>query len=256
MKAVILAGGLGSRLSEETVLKPKPLVEVGGKPIIWHIMKIYAQFGITEFVLCLGYKGYAIKEYFANYFRHNSDMVVNVGTGSLEVINRTEENWKVWMIDTGEHTLTGGRIKRVLEYVDGDEFCMTYGDGVANIDIGALLAHHRQQKKLATVTAVRMPGRFGSLDIEGEMVTDFVEKPHGDSGWINGGFFVLSPKVGKYISGDETTWEQEPMRQLAEDGEMSAYSHDGFWQPMDTIRDRESLNSLWASGNAPWKIWT
>lgn len=256
MKAVILAGGLGSRLSEETVLKPKPLVEVGDRPILWHIMKIYYSFGVKEFVICLGYKGYLIKEYFANYFRHNSDIVVSTRDGEIEVLDRSNEDWKIWLIDTGETTMTGGRIKRILDYVEGDSFFLTYGDGLANIDINALSEHHKKHNKLATVTAVRTPGRFGSLDIAGSDVSGFIEKPHGDGGWINGGFFVLSPKVGEYIEEDKTVWEQEPLRNLASEGKMSAYKHDGFWQPMDTLRDKTYLNNLWESGQAPWKTWT
>jgi glucose-1-phosphate cytidylyltransferase len=254
-RAVILAGGLGSRLSEETVLRPKPLVEIGDRPIIWHIMKIYAAHGITEFVVCLGYRGYAIKEYFANYFLHNSDVVVDTGSNSLEIINRPGENWKIWLIDTGAETNTGGRIKRVLDYVGGDEFCLTYGDGVGDVDITALLQHHRQSGRLATVTAVQMPGRFGSLKLDGSSVSGFEEKPHGDAGWINGGFFVLSPAIGRYIEGDSTVWERDPMEALARDGQLSAYFHDGFWQPMDTLRDKRHLDELWNTGKAQWKVW-
>ncbi len=254
-KAVILAGGLGSRLSEETVLKPKPLVEIGDRPIIWHIMKTYAAHGITEFVICLGYKGYAIKEYFANYYLHNSDVIVDTGSNSLEVINRPSANWKIWLIDTGQDTMTGGRIKRILPYIDGDAFCMTYGDGVGDVDITALLEHHKSHGKLATVTAVKMPGRFGSLQLDGNNVAGFEEKPHGDSGWINGGYFVLSPEVGQYIDGDPSIWEREPMERLASEDQMSAYFHQGFWQPMDTLRDKNYLESLWESGEAAWKVW-
>ena len=255
MRAVILAGGLGSRLSEETENKPKPLVDVGGHPIIWHIMKIYEAHGITEFVVCLGYKGYAIKEFFANYFLHNSDVIVDTGSGAFEAINTRHEAWKIWLIDTGAETMTGGRIKRVLDYVGGDDFCLTYGDGVGNVDITALIAHHRRSGKLATVTAVQMPGRFGALVIDGTSVTRVEEKPHGHGGWINGGFFVLSRDVGRYLDGDPTVWERGPLEHLARDGELSAYSHAGFWQPMDTLRDKRQLDELWASGRAPWKVW-
>jgi len=254
-KAVILAGGLGSRLSEETVLRPKPMVEIGGRPILWHIMRGYAVHGITEFVLCLGYKGYVIKEYFANYFLHNSDVVVDVGNNSLECIGRPEEGWKVWLIDTGLETMTGGRLKRVLPYLGNEPFCMTYGDGVGNVDIGGLLEHHRRAGLLATVTAVQIPGRFGSLEISGDRVTAFVEKPLGEGGWINGGFFVLSPRVGDYIENDRTIWEREPMERLADAGQMSCVRHTGFWQPMDTLRDKNQLEQLWSHGNAPWKTW-
>lgn len=254
-KAVILAGGLGSRLSEETVVKPKPLVEVGGRPIIWHIMKIYAAHGIREFVICLGYRGYMIKEYFANYYLHNSDVVIDTSSSSIEMINRSQENWKIWLIDTGANSMTGGRIKRIMPYVGDDDFCMTYGDGVGDVDITALLDAHRASGKLATVTSVKMPGRFGSLKVNGTEVTGFEEKPHGDSGWINGGFFVLSPKVASYIANDATIWEREPMQSLAADGEMNAYFHKGFWQPMDTLRDKQHLDQLWETGRADWKVW-
>lgn len=254
-KAVILAGGFGSRLSELTETRPKPMVDVGSRPIIWHIMKIYAAHGITDFVICLGYKGYVIKEYFANYFLHNSDVTIDVASNSFEFINRPDENWKITLIDTGQTTMTGGRIKRILNYVGGDDFCLTYGDGVGNIDISALLDVHRASGKLATVTAVQTPGRFGSLVMDGADVSAFEEKPHGEGGWINGGFFVLSPKVGAYIDGDSTVWEQEPLRKLAEDGQLSAHKHPGFWHPMDTLRDKNYLDRLWETDEAPWKTW-
>ncbi len=254
-KAVILAGGLGSRLSEETVLKPKPMVEIGGRPILWHIMKIYASHGITEFIICLGYKGYVIKEYFANYFLHNSDVVIDVGENSVEILSKPEENWKISLIDTGQSSMTGGRIKRILPYVGDEPFCMTYGDGVGNVDIKGLLKHHVQSGRKATVTAVRMPGRFGSLEVKDGVVSAFYEKPHGDEGRINGGFFVLSPEVGEYIDEDATTWERQPMERLASDGQLSAFTHEGFWHPMDTLRDKEYLVKLWESGEAPWKNW-
>jgi glucose-1-phosphate cytidylyltransferase len=257
MKAVILAGGLGSRLSEETQLKPKPMVEIGGKPILWHIMKIYAAHGVNEFIVCLGYRGYLIKEYFANYFLHSSDVTFDIQQNRLEVHQHSVEPWRVTLIDTGANTMTGGRLKAVRRYLNDDEpFCMTYGDGVGNVDISRLIRHHREQGHLATLTAVRPPGRFGSLKMDGAKITDFVEKPLGDGGWINGGFFVLNPKVIDYIGGPSTVWEQEPLGGLARDGELDAYHHDGFWQPMDTLRDKTQLEELWASGNAPWKVWT
>ncbi len=256
MKAVILAGGLGTRLAEETNVKPKPMVEIGGKPILWHIFKIYANHGINEFVLCLGYKGYVIKEYFANYFLHSSDVTFDLANNSMEVHHKKTEPWKVTLVDTGEETMIGGRIKRIIDYVkDDDSFCLTYGDGVSDIDINALIKFHKQEKRLATVTGVQPPGRFGAIDFEGGKVTGFKEKPQGDGGWINGGFFVLSPKVVNYIDGDATVWEKEPMENLAKDGELSVYLHDGFWHPMDTLRDKRYLESLWKSKKAPWKLW-
>jgi glucose-1-phosphate cytidylyltransferase len=255
VKAVILAGGLGSRLSEETSLRPKPMVEIGGKPILWHIMKIYAAHGIDEFVVCLGYKGYLIKEYFANYYLHTCDVSFDLASGAMEVHRSATEPWRVTLVDTGEDTMTGGRLKRALPYVGDEEFCFTYGDGVANIDISALIDFHRQHQCVATVTAVQPPGRFGALDIEGERVRRFEEKPPGDHAATNGGFFVLDPRIGEYLDGDATVWEQEPVRKLAADGELACYRHDGFWRPMDTLRDRTSLEELWSSGSPPWRIW-
>jgi glucose-1-phosphate cytidylyltransferase len=255
VKAVILAGGLGSRLSEETSVRPKPMVEIGGKPILWHIMKIYAAHGIDEFVVCLGYKGYLIKEYFANYYLHTCDVSFDLASGAMEVHRSATEPWRVTLVDTGESTMTGGRLKRALPYVGDEEFCFTYGDGVANIDISALIDFHRQQRCVATVTAVQPPGRFGALDIEGERVRRFEEKPPGDHAATNGGFFVLEPRIAEYLDGDDTVWEQEPVRKLAADGELACYRHDGFWRPMDTLRDRTSLEELWSSGSPPWRIW-
>ncbi|HYM45165.1 MAG TPA: glucose-1-phosphate cytidylyltransferase [Solirubrobacteraceae bacterium] len=255
MKAVILAGGFGSRLSEETAVRPKPMVEIGGKPMLWHIMKLYAAHGIEEFVVCLGYKGYMIKEYFANYYLHTCDVSFDLASGGMEVHRSATEPWRVTLVDTGEQTMTGGRLKRVLSYVDDGDFCVTYGDGVADIDISALIAFHRQQGTLATVTAVQPPGRFGALDVDGERVGRFEEKPRGDGSWTNGGFFVLCPEVSRYLENDQTVWEQQPMRSLAREGQLSCYRHEGFWQAMDTLRDRNHLEELWASGAAPWRIW-
>ena len=256
MKAVILAGGLGTRISEETQIKPKPMVEIGGKPILWHVMKIYAHHGINDFVICCGYKGYFIKEYFANYFLHMSNVTFDMSKNKMEVHQNFAEPWRVTLVDTGEATMTGGRLKRVREFVqDEEEFCFTYGDGVADIDIPRLLAFHREKQVLATLTATYPPGRFGALDIQGEMVASFTEKPVGDGGKINGGFFVLSPKVIDLIHGDETVWEREPLETLAAQGQLAAYVHEGFWQPMDTLRDKLHLEELWASGRAPWRIW-
>jgi glucose-1-phosphate cytidylyltransferase len=255
MKAVILAGGLGSRISEETVVRPKPMVEIGGRPILWHIMKIYSTHGINDFIVCLGYKGYLIKEYFANYFLHMSDVTLDLTTNRMEVHQNTAEPWRITLIDTGDHSQTGGRIKRIAKYVEGESFCMTYGDGLADVDIGALVAFHRRDARIATVTAVQPPGRFGALEMDGQQVRGFIEKPQGDGGWINGGFFVLTPAVFDYIEGDHTLWEQEPLQQLAKDGQLGAYMHTGFWQPMDTMRHRQILEELWASGSPPWKVW-
>ena len=256
MKAVILAGGLGTRLGEETDRVPKPMVEIGGRPILWHIMKSYASFGVTEFIICLGYKGHVIKEYFANYLTHNADITVDLSSGKMHVHEVRAEPWKVTLIDTGMHTLTGGRIKRVLPYLSDDEsFCLTYGDGVGNIAIDKLIEFHRSHGGLATVTAVHTPPRFGALRLESDRVVAFEEKPNEESGWINGGFFVLSPKAISYIDGDQTTWEREPLEQLARDGQLAAFRHQGFWQPMDTLRDKRHLEDLWASGKAPWKVW-
>jgi glucose-1-phosphate cytidylyltransferase len=255
VKAVILAGGLGSRLSEETSVRPKPMVEIGGKPILWHIMKIYATHGIDEFVICLGYKGYLIKEYFANYYLHTCDVSFDLAKGDMEVHRSSTEPWRVTLVDTGEQTMTGGRLKRALPYVGDEDFCFTYGDGLADIDISALIAFHREQGCIATVTAVQPPGRFGALDVEGGRVRRFEEKPRGDHGATNGGFFVLSPGVSRYLEDDRTVWEQEPVRALAKDGELASYRHNGFWQPMDTLRDRTTLEDLWDSGSAPWRVW-
>jgi glucose-1-phosphate cytidylyltransferase len=256
MKAVILAGGLGTRLAEETGTRPKPMVEIGGRPIIWHVMKIYSSFGINEFVVCLGYKGYMIKEYFANYGRHMSDITVDMRSGEIEVHRNTAEDWKVCLVDTGDETMTGGRIKRAIPYLgDDDTFCMTYGDGVGNVDIGALVAFHRDHGRRATVTAVRPLSRFGQLALDGEQVTAFAEKPMEAEGWINGGFFVLSREVGNYIAGDKTVWEREPLEKLSAEDNLRAYFHRGFWQPMDTLRDRNELEAHWDGGSAPWKSW-
>jgi glucose-1-phosphate cytidylyltransferase len=255
MKAVILAGGFGSRLSEETAVRPKPMVEIGGKPMLWHIMKIYAAHGIDEFVICLGYKGYLIKEYFANYYLHTCDVSFDLSKGSMEVHRSDTEPWRVTLVDTGEETMTGGRLKRVLSYVGDEDFCFTYGDGVSDLDITKLIAFHRDRGRRATVTGVQPPGRFGALDVDGEIVRKFEEKPRGDGGWLNGGFFVLSPDIGEYLEGDHTVWEQEPMRALAEEGQLACYCHEGFWQAMDTLRDRNHLEELWRSGGAPWRTW-
>jgi glucose-1-phosphate cytidylyltransferase len=255
MKCVILAGGVGTRISEESGLKPKPMVEIGGKPIIWHIMKIYSAHGINEFVVCLGYKGYVIKEYFANYFLHMSDVTIDMADNSTEVHQRNAEPWKVTLVDTGEATQTGGRLKRVAHYLGKEDFCFTYGDGVADVNIRALVDFHRAQKVKATLTAVQPPGRFGSLVLDGARVSSFEEKPKGDGGWINGGFFVLSPSVIDTIAGDATVWEREPLESLARGGELATHFHRGFWQPMDTLRDKNHLEELWSVGKPPWKVW-
>jgi glucose-1-phosphate cytidylyltransferase len=256
MKAVILAGGLGTRISEESHLKPKPMIEIGGRPILWHIMKVYSAHGIRDFVICLGYKGYVIKEYFANYFLHMSDVTFDVAGNKMEVHQHSVEPWKVTLVDTGESTMTGGRLKRVKSYLGREPFCMTYGDGVADIDIVKLVAFHKKQGTLATVTAVQPPGRFGSLKInKSNKITSFKEKPQGDGGWINGGFFVLSPKVLDYIEDDSTVWERSAMDSLAREGKLSAYIHRGFWHAMDTLRDKNYLEEVWSTGQAPWKIW-
>jgi glucose-1-phosphate cytidylyltransferase len=252
MKAVILAGGLGSRLSEETSVRPKPMVEIGGKPMLWHIMRMYATHGIRDFVVCLGYKGYVIKEYFANYYLHTRDVTFELGTGAMEVHASTAEDWRVTLVDTGEATQTGGRLKRVMPYVGDETFCFTYGDGLADLDLGALVGFHRERGRLATVTAVQPPGRFGALEIDGDIATAFEEKPRGDGAWLNGGFFVLEPPVAELIAGDRTVWEQDPMRQLAASGELTVYRHEGFWQAMDTLRDRNQLEERWQRGDAPW----
>ncbi len=256
MKAVILAGGLGTRLSEETSTRPKPMVEIGGKPILWHILKSYSHHGVNDFVICCGYKGYVIKEYFANYFLHTSDVTFDMRSNRMEVHHKRAEPWNVTLVDTGDDSMTGGRLRRVAPYVcDEESFCFTYGDGVSDVDIGATLDFHRAHGKLATLTATFPPGRFGALDIHGHQVRSFKEKPQGDGAMINGGFFVLKPAVIDLIAGDETLWEQEPLNRLATAGELMAYGHHGFWQPMDTLRDKHLLEELWASGKAPWKVW-
>jgi len=256
MKAVILAGGLGTRISEETHLKPKPMIEIGGKPILWHIMKMYSSYGVNDFVICCGYKGYVIKEYFANYFLHMSDVTFDMKNNKMEVHHHHAEPWRVTLIDTGDDTLTGGRLKRVSSYInDESAFCFTYGDGVSDIDIGALIAFHHQHGKSATVTAVQPPGRYGALDRVGNQVTGFTEKPRGEGGFINGGFFVLSPKCLELLKDDQSTWEADPLIELANQGELMSYEHKGFWQAMDTLRDKTHLEELWASGKAPWKNW-
>ncbi len=254
-KAVILAGGMGTRLAEETEFRPKPLVEIGGRPILWHIMKIYSSFGINEFIICLGYKGYAIKEYFANYYLHMADVTFNLADNSMEVHRGRAESWKVTLVDTGLETMTGGRVRRVRDYIGNEPFCLTYGDGVADVDVGRLIEHHITNRRLATVTAVRPPGRFGALEIENSRVSNFREKPLGDGGWINGGFFVMEPGAIDYIEADHLPLENEPLTNLAADQQLTAFHHDGFWHPMDTIRDRTHLEKLWATGEAPWKRW-
>jgi glucose-1-phosphate cytidylyltransferase len=254
MKAVILAGGLGTRISEESISRPKPMIEIGGRPILWHIMKMYSAHGINDFVICCGYKGYVIKEYFANYFLHMSDVTIDMSNNSIEVHHKKAEPWKVTLVDTGEATQTGGRLKRVADYIDGD-FCLTYGDGVGSVDISALVKFHQGHGKLATMTAVQPPGRFGALEIDGTQINSFLEKPQGDGGWINGGFFVLNPKVLSLIEGDEILWEKQPLENLAKQGQLQSFFHSGFWQPMDTLRDKNHLEELWASGKAPWKFW-
>jgi glucose-1-phosphate cytidylyltransferase len=256
MKAVILAGGLGTRLAEETSIRPKPMVEVGGRPVLWHILKHYSRHGINEFVVCLGYRGYVIKEYFANYFMHMSDITFDLAKNKMEICQRHCEPWRVTLIDTGEETQTGGRLRRVAKYVGDETFCFTYGDGVSDVDLTALIAFHRKQGRLATLTSVQPQGRFGALDIEGGRITRFEEKPQGDGSWINGGFFVLEPEALKYIDGDATAWEREPLEALARDTQISAYTHEGFWQPMDTLRDKIKLDDLWQSYKAPWRVWS
>jgi len=254
MKAVILAGGLGTRISEESISRPKPMIEVGGRPILWHILKMYSSHQINDFVICCGYKGYIIKEYFANYFLHMSDVTINMSKNAIEVHHKHAEPWRVTLVDTGEYTQTGGRLKRIAGYVDSD-FCMTYGDGVSSVDISSSIKFHKSHGKLATMTAVQPPGRYGSLDITGTQIKSFLEKPKGDGGWVNGGFFVLSPKVLDLIDGDQILWEKQPLESLAKMGELKAYFHSGFWQPMDTLRDKVNLEEHWSSGNAPWKSW-
>jgi len=256
MKAVILAGGLGTRISEETSIRPKPMVEIGGRPILWHILKIFSAYGITDFVICCGYKGFVIKEYFANYFLHMSDVTVDISANSMQVHHKKAEPWKVTLVDTGENSMTGGRLRRVREYVSSEAFCFTYGDGLADVDISALIAHHKLHGRLGTVTAVQPPGRFGVLRFgQNASVSGFQEKPQGDGGWINGGFFVLEPEVIDRIEDDSTIWEQDPLCSLAADGQLTAFLHTGFWQPMDTLRDRVYLEQLWSDAEAPWKVW-
>jgi glucose-1-phosphate cytidylyltransferase len=258
MKAIILAGGLGTRLAEETAVRPKPMVEIGGRPIIWHIMKLYSHFGVNDFIVCLGYKGYLIKEYFANYALHMSDVTIDMRKGTTEVHRNLAEDWRISLVDTGDETMTGGRLKRAMHYLgpNDDTFCLTYGDGVGDIDIAKVIDFHRAHGRRATVTAVRPSSRFGQLGLEEDgSVTRFMEKPQDEGGWINGGFFVLSRDVAGYIDGDETLWEREPLEQLAQEGELQAYSHRGFWQPMDTLRDRQQLEEMWATGAAPWRLW-
>lgn len=255
MKAVILAGGLGTRLSEETDLRPKPMIEIGERPVLWHIMKIYSHYGIDDFVICLGYRGYLIKEYFANYYLHTSDVTFDISRNEMEVHSSTTEPWRVTLVDTGPHTMTGGRLRRVLPYVGDDEFCFTYGDGLADIDVTQLIAFHREQGTIATVSSVQPLGRFGAMNLDGTRVIEFSEKLPGDGAWVNGGFFVLSPDIAPYLTDDSTVWEDEPLRRLASDGQLSSYRHTGFWQPMDTLRDKLRLQGLWESGTAPWKVW-
>ncbi len=255
MKAVILAGGMGTRISEESAARPKPMIEIGGRPILWHILKIYSSHGINDFVICLGYKGYIIKEYFANYFLHMSNVTFDMANNRMDVHQNNTEPWKITLVDTGEQTMTGGRLKRVRSYLGDEDFCFTYGDGLGDINISELIKFHQAHGQSATLTATQPPGRFGALKLNGNQVAGFQEKPQGDGGWINGGFFVLSPKVIDRIDGDDSVWEQEPMETLAHDGQMSAYLHHGFWQPMDTLRDKLQLEQLWATGKAPWKTW-
>jgi glucose-1-phosphate cytidylyltransferase len=256
MKVVLLAGGLGTRLSEETLLRPKPLVEIGGRPILWHIMKIFSTYGFNDFIICAGYKGYMIKDYFSNYTRHNSNITVDMTTGHVELETVEHEPWRVTIVDTGENTLTGGRIKRVLPYLGDDaEFMMTYGDGVADIDLPALIAHHKAERRIATVSGAQPPGRFGQLSLNGNEVVDFLEKPEGEGGWINAGFFILPKSIGAYISGDQCTFEREPLERLSTERQLTIYKHSGFWLPMDSLRDKANLENLWDSGKAPWKIW-
>ena len=255
MKAVILAGGYGTRISEETRIKPKPLVEIGGRPILWHIMKAYSHYGINDFIICCGYKGYKIKEYFTNYFLHNSDITVDLKSNHVDIHQNPSEPWKVTLVDTGLDTMTGGRLKRVEKYLDDKTFCFTYGDGLSDVDISELISFHKMKKKKATLTAVRPPGRYGVLDLKDEQVKQFVEKPKGDGSWINGGYFVLESDVFDYIDDDATVWEKEPLEQLSKENQLSAYRHNGFWQPLDTLRDKNSLEQLWLTKNAHWKKW-
>ena len=256
MKAVILAGGLGTRISEESINKPKPMIEIGGKPILWHIMKTYSCHGVNDFIICCGYKGYVIKEYFSNYFLHNSDITIDLSTNKIEIHQKFAEPWKVTLVDTGEHTQTGGRLLRVKPYIENEEsFCFTYGDGLSDANISQAILEHQQNKSLATITAVQPPGRYGAIEQQNGIVTKFIEKPRGDGGLINGGYFILSPKVLDLIEGDQISWEEEPLRALAQQGKLRVFEHDNFWHPMDTLRDKNYLENLWASGNAPWKKW-
>ena len=257
MKAVIFAGGLGTRLSEETAIKPKPMVEIGGRPILWHIMKIYSSHGIDEFIVCCGYKGFVIKEFFANYFLRMSDVTFDMRFNQMNTHSANAEPWKVTLVDTGEETMTGGRLKRVREHIGNETFCLTYGDGVSNVDVTKAVEFHKQQETLATLTAVQPPGRFGAISLGKEQtkIDSFQEKPEGDGAWINGGFFVLEPDVIDYVAGDDTVWEQAPLTKLAQDGQLSAFKHDGFWHPMDTLRDKRRLENMWKEGKAPWKVW-
>ncbi len=257
MKAVILAGGLGTRIAEESDSKPKPMVEIGGKPLLWHIMKNYAHHGIKDFIICLGYKGYVIKEFFFNYYRHMSDMIIDLKTGDHQILNSQAEDWRITLVDTGPDTMTGGRLKRIAKYLGEESFCLTYGDGLSNIDIAAEIEFHRKHRKLATVAAVQPPGRFGVLNIDkANRVSSFEEKPSDEIGWINGGFFVLETGVISYIEGDDTSWERAPLSNIAKDGQLAAFQHPGFWKPCDTLRDKRELEALWASGKAPWRVWS
>lgn len=256
MKAVILAGGFGTRISEESALKPKPMIEIGGKPILWHIMKMYSHHGINEFVICCGYKQYVIKEYFANYFLHNSNVTFEIAKNSMKVHHTQSEDWVISVVDTGENTLTGGRLKKVRDFIGNEDFCFTYGDGVSDLNIAQLLKYHKEHGKMATVTAIQPPGRFGAMEMSNNSVTRFQEKPKGDGSWVNGGFFVLNPKVIDLIDGDHTVWEKEPLEKLAASQQLQAYRHEGFWYAMDTLRDKNLLEELWASGKAPWKVWS
>lgn len=255
MKTVILAGGLGTRISEETLLKPKPMIEIGGKPILWHIMKIYSHYGINDFIICLGYKGYVIKEYFINYFYHMSDVTIDIKNNNTKIHQSKSEPWKITLVDTGEHSMTGGRLKRIAPYLDNEDFCFTYGDGVSNVNIKNLIDFHKSHKRLATLTAIKPPARFGALELKNNQVQGFREKPYGGAGWANGGFFVLSPQVIEYIKDDTTIWEREPLESLTRDDQLLAYQHDDFWHAMDTLRDKNFLENLWENKSAPWKIW-
>jgi glucose-1-phosphate cytidylyltransferase len=256
MKVVILAGGLGTRLTEETQLKPKPMVEIGGRPVLWHLMKSYSHYGFNDFVICLGYKGYLIKEFFSNYFLHTSDITFDLSKNKMKVHQVNTEKWKVTLVDTGDGTQTGGRLKRVKSYLGNEDFCFTYGDGLSDVNIRDVVKFHKKQKTMATLVSVQPPGRFGALSLDGHKITEFREKPDGDGGWINGGFFVLSPKSIDYISGDQTVWEKASLERLANDGQLSAFRHNGFWRPMDTLRDKLYLEDLWSAGRAPWKVWS